>query len=455
MSKGCAKAMPDEQTAVVITGSVNSGHSAVLGALLGQSWPIAEAPLGGYVVVSFHPAAVRPAGASRSDPAWALRRIDVGHAHPLLRHLTLIDAPAAGCLSAAGIHVLVDVARRGGAAVFTVRCGDRLTAGESAVLAALVQAGVAVRFALAPDVAGRWRGPGSRGRRIEPPDSDDPAQASLEVYRALVGARVPALAEASWHFVDPAAADAVYLRQALVSWASDEALRRAADSLPPDRGATRVPPGVDARWRTRLDQTHRRAGYAVRHRISLDLAGLHLRCVQHLQRYADPITLLRLLDDELHALSLHADAACDAALTGMLDDVLHAVFTDGVPDRARARLCTAVRNRVAADEIAGALLVTIDGAVVAVPGRAALTALHAYPAAVDVGVLPGTGVALAAECWDPGFPRSLDDVLHYLQRAVDELERALNVEVERRFDAVLRGLRRVVGDAVHAGILAS
>jgi hypothetical protein len=452
LRRACAKAMPDEPTAAVIIGSDRSGRSAVLGALLGHPGPIADPPPGGYVVVRYHPAGTGPSTSPRVGPT---RRIDVTSAHALLRHLVLIDAPATDHLGIAGTQVLVDVAGRGGAAVYTARCGDRLTPGEVTVLTALVHAGVAVFFALAPDTAGRWRGPARRGRRIELPDADDPAQASLDTYRSVVAGLVPALADAPWHPVDPPAADAAYLRRALIGWASDEALRRAADNPPLGGGMIVLPAGAgDSRWRTRLDRVHRDAKYAVRHQIALELAGLHLRCARYVRCNSDPAEVLRLFDDELHALSLHANAAWDRELNRMLDEVLGAVFGDGAPHGARAGLRAAVRDRLAAADIAGALLVTVDGAVVAVPGRAAVSALRAYPAPAGSCVLPETSVALAGDFRDPRAPRTHDEILPYVECVMAALDEALSAEVERRFDAVRRALRRVVGDAVHAGILA-
>jgi hypothetical protein len=447
--------MPDEPTAAVIIGADLSGRSAVLGALLGHAGPIVRPPPGGYAVVRHHPAGPRPQTAPPGALVRPPRRVDVTCAHPLLRHLTLVDAPSADRLGLAGTQVLVDVAGRAGAAVYTARCGDRLTAPEIGVLTALVHAGVAVFFALVPDAAGRWRGPAHRGRRIELPDGDDPAGIAMDAYRTAVARVVPSLTDAPWHPVDPAAADAAYLRQALVDWACDESLRRAADSRPIGGGTLDLPVGARAsRWRVRLDRGHVSAGYAVRHRLSLELAGLHLRCAGYFVRHPRPPDVLRLFDEELHALSLHTDTACEQALTAILDEVLYAVFGPAPPHGARAGLRAAVRSRLAADDGAAAMLVTVDGTVIAVPGRAAVAALRAYPSPVDSCGLPETGLALAGELWDARAARNLDEILPCVERIVTALDGALSTEVERRFNVVRDAMRRVVGDAVRAGILA-
>ena len=449
--------MLDEPIAVVITGTDAGGRSAVLGALLGLDRPVAEGAPGGYVVVR-HRARGRLDGCSSagpcSAPARPPRRFDVALAHPLLRHLTLVDAPAADRLGVAGLRVLVDVAACGGAAVHVLRCGKRLTVADVEVLNALVEAGVAVFLALTPDPAGRWRGPRPRGGRIEVPDCEEPAAAAIDIYRRAVAARVPPLSDAPWHTVDPPAADAAYLRNALVEWADAEALRRAADSLSRSTGTIVVPrSAARSRWRARLDRVYEGAPYAVRHHVGVELAGLHLRCAQHLARTGDPHGLLWLFDTELQALALQTDAVTDQVLTRMLDEVLDALFSTGVPEGARTGLRAAVRGRIVADEVARALLVTPAGGVLAVPGRAVVTALRAYPAEAYPLILPCTAVALAAECWHQPEPREPDGMPLPVERTVSELEVALAQEVQRRFDVARRTLKRVVTEAVHAGML--
>jgi hypothetical protein len=451
--------MPDEPTAVVITGTDAGGRSAVLGALVGLDRPVAATTPCGYVVVRHRtrgPAdGCAPAGPC-SAPARPPRRVDVALAHPLLRHLVLVDAPAADRLGVAGRHVLVDVAACAGAAVHVLRCGDRLTVADVEVLSALVRAGVAVFFALTPDSAGRWRGPRPRGGRIELPDCDDPAAAAIDIYRRAVTTRLPPLGDAPWHTVDPPAADAAYLRQALTDWADAEGLRRAADSLSATPRVIAIP-GTPAgsRWQDRLDEVHHGAAYAVRHHLGVELAGLHLRCAQHLDRTGDPLGLLWLLDTELQALALHTDAVTHQVLTRIVDEVLVALLTDGLPDGARTALCAALRNRIPADEVARALLVTPAGGVLIVPGQAAVTALRAYPAGADQLILPRTGVGLAGECWRLPALQNADEAPLPVERAVSELETVLSEEIERRFRVVRRVLEQVVAGAVHAGILAS
>jgi hypothetical protein len=451
--------MPDQPIAVVITGTDAGGRSAVLGALLGLDRPVADNTPCGYVVVRHHTrgrADGYAAAGPGSAPARPPRRVDVALAHPLLRHLVLVDAPAADRLGVAGRRVLIDVAACGGAAVHVLRCGNRLAVADVEVLSVLVQAGVAVFLALTPDSAGRWRGPRPRGGRIELPDCDDPAAAAIDIYRRAIAARVPPLSDAPWHTVDPPAADAAYLRQALTDWADAEGLRRAADSLSTDPGVIAVPDtAASSRWRARLDRVHHGAAYAVRHQLGVELAGLHLRCAQHLDRSGDPLGLLWLLDTELQALALHTDAVIHQVLTRIVDEVLVVLFTDGVPDGARAALCAALRNRIVADEVARALLVTPAGGVLTVPGQAAVTALRAYPAEADPLILPRTEVALAGECWQPPEPRNADEVPLPVERTISELETALSEEIERRFQVVRRTLKRVVTEAVHAGILTS
>jgi hypothetical protein len=451
--------MSDEPIAVVLAGSDASGRSAVLGSLLGRTGPLLRRPPGSYVVVSYgrgRPIAPMPP-AEPGAPPRPPRRLDVAVADPLLRHLSLIEAPATDHLDVAGTRVLADVAARGGAVIYSLAAGTRLPATEVTALCALVTAGVPMFFALTPDRSGRWPQPPLRGRCPRPPDPDEPEATALEAHRAHVVTAVPALADAAWHAVDPPAADTAVLRRDLLDWARTEGLRRAVDdprcrpeTIPVPRSA------VGSDWRALGDRLFRVAEYQVRHHLAVELAGTHLRCLRRLDGGADSGEMLHLLDAEMHAVALRVDAESEQILALLIEEILAVVLGRRPPPDAWRTVAAAVRRQLSVTELIRALLVTADCSVVTVPGAAAVTALQACHRPEYGEVLPATALGLAAECWAVVRPGGADDAKasrSRLQRMLGEVERVLSAEVGLRFAAVHAGVRGVVADAIHAGNL--
>ena len=156
------------------------------------------------------------------------------------------------------------------------------------------------------------------GLDIVAPDirADDPAAGAVEAHRLAIAAAVPALAEAPWFAVDPATTDTAYLRRALVEWAAGEGMSRASDNPPVPPGATRtvrvVADAHESGWAERLEKQARSEAHAVRQRLAIELANIHLRVVQDIVFGTGHAGLPEVLDREVHALSLRAVAECDA-----------------------------------------------------------------------------------------------------------------------------------------------
>jgi hypothetical protein len=275
---------------------------------------------------------------------------------------------------------------------------------------------------------------------------------------------VPALAEAHWFALDPATGDTAYLRRALVDWAAAEGLRRAGGNPPVAPGATRtvrvVRDAHESGWEDRLERQVRNAAHRIRQHLALELANIHLRCVQEIVFGAGCAGLPEALDREVHALSLRAVAECDAAVARVLDETSTRVFGEPPDEGVRRRVAAAVREGLpdhpAGRDLDRVLLVTSTGGVATVTGPGAVGALPAYLGATGTAVLPPFGVGLSGGCYqlwrnpgnaDPAKARS------WLQRALREIELELGRELARRFEAVQLALRVVVADAVDHGIL--
>jgi hypothetical protein len=483
----------DEPTAVLVAGAAVSGRSAVVGALVGSTGPLVDLPAGTYLVIGHgrggDPSAYVPgfrqaqpyradAPASGAAEARPPRRVEMTLSDPLLRHFAIVESPDAGALGVAGTRILLDVAERGGGLVYVAASDQRLSDAELDLLAEVAERKVAVFFALTPGRRERVAGdrgsvpagsvpagsvPGAASGGDPAPISDaNPVAAAIGAHRAEVLARAPGLADAPWFAVDPAAGDTAYLRRALVEWAGVEGLRRAGSTQPvrPGRRAVRAAAaGTESGWQELLDRLTRTSAHTVGQRLAIELANIHLRCVQEILFGTGPAGMPAALDRELHALSLSATAECDAAVTRVVDAVLSRVLEEEPDPGVRRRVLTAVRQCLAEDPAADldrVLLVTSTGGVAAVVADGALVALPAYHSAGDRAVLPPVGVALSGGCYlhwrgsangDPNRARS------WLQRSIRSVEVDLVREVTRRCAAVRAALAAVVAETVDHGIL--
>ncbi|MGW0435442.1 hypothetical protein ACWDV4_23240 [Micromonospora sp. NPDC003197] len=465
----------DEPLGVVAIGPAGSGRTEVLGALLDIAPASLRVPSDSFLVVQHGPAAdgvaylpdhpepypyrAEPVGAG-PPIARPPRRVEMTLPDRLLRYFAVVDTPDTGTLGPAGARVLLDAVSRAGAALFVISTEQTLSAAELALLTALAAYDVAVFFVVTPSAeADDCADPGDEPYL-------DQVSVALDAHRATLLAAVPALATAQWFAIDPATRDTVPLRWALVDWASAEGLRRASGNPP-------VVPGTNRAVRVRsdltvsdladlLDRQVRTWAPRIRQHLALEVANIHLRCVQELLFATGCAGLSATLDREVQGLSLYAAVECDTGVDQILDEVITRVFGAPVEDDVRRRLVAAVRlelvNHRTGRDLDRVLLVTAAGRVTSSTGSGAVGALLAYPGAAGAAVLPPIGVALAGDCYQhwrspdnatPAIARS------WLQRVLREVELEVSREVNRRFEALRAVLVTVLTETVtHATLLA-
>lgn len=450
---------PLEPLAVVAAGPSDADRRAVLAALLDNAPPL-WVPRGSFL--GLHYAQVRTGAAYvpglrsarefRCEPVGAgpalarpPRRVELTLPDPLLRHFSIVDAPETGSLGAAGVRVVRDAVRRGGALLFVVPSGRSFAPTELSLLAE-VAGEAAVFCVVTPGADGDWH-PNALGAQQE----------------ALASA-LPELTGVPWFTLDPRTADTAYLRRALVDWASTEGLRRASEVPPVVPGATRtvrVAAGArDSDWADKLDRQVRAAAHRLRRQIALEMATIHLRCVRELVSGTGCAGLPGGLDREVEALSLDVVAECDAGVDRILGDALTLVFgeppDEGVRRRAAAAVGWGLADLPHARDLDRVLLVTADGTVETLPGLGAVAGLAAYPGGAAGAILPPLGVGLAGGCYQYWRNPAHADVTRarsWLQRAVREVEVELCREVTRRFTAIRDSLHGVLAEAVEHGTL--
>ncbi|WP_422771188.1 hypothetical protein ACN28C_31890 [Plantactinospora sp. WMMC1484] len=469
---------PDEPLAVVTVGPSARDRRAVLAGLLGVAAPSLRVPDGSFLVIDYAPTAggaayvpgLRSGREFRSVPVGAgpalarpPRRVELTLPHPLLRHFCLVDAPDTGTLGMAGVRVVRDAVRRGGALLYVLPDDQPVAAADLDLLAEV--AGEAAIFLVGTPGAG-GSPVGNRPAELDPAELDrpgwepnvlpsacgdlpsvcgdlpsvcgdlpsvcgdlppacgDPASGYgdlapacgenrevsvgwVEDRRATLVAAVPGLAGVRWIDLDPAAADTAYLRQAMKDWAGTEGLRRASLSPPVAPGATRTVPVAPAAhaadWAERLDRRARGLAHRLRRDVALEMANIHLRCVREVVSGAGVPSLPALLDREVEALSLEVVAACDAGVDKILVESL-ALVLGGAPDEGvRLRAAAAVGWGLADDRRARdfdrVLLIRETGEVETVYGLGAVGALAAYPGGSGGSILPPLGVGLSGGCY--------------------------------------------------------
>lgn len=478
------ESIPDEPLAVIAVGPSSADRRAVLEGLLGPAAPPLRAPAGSFMVIDYAPAVtgaayvpgLRSAEHYRTEPIGAgpalgrpPRRVELTVPNPLLRHFTLVDAPDTGTLGVAGIRVVRDAVRRGGALLLVLPADQPVTATELDLLTGVADE-AAVFLVGTPGADGTWPSDEARGWSPEegwpgrPTAPDGTATGQVGAGRAALVGAVPGLAGVRWLDLDPAAADTAYLRGALVDWASTEGLRRASLAPPIVPGATRtvpvVPEAHTSDWADGLDRQVRTSTHRLRQEIALEVANSHLRCVQQIVSGTGLTALPGFLDREVEALSLDMVAACDAGVDRILGETLTLVLGPAPDEGVRLRVAAAVgwglANDPAARDLDRVLLVRETGQVEAVPGLGAVAGLAAYPGGSGGVILPPFGVGLSGGCYQYwGNPARTDPVRarSWLRRALREVEVELSREVSRRFTAIGRSLAGVLTEAVRYGSL--
>ncbi|GIF73232.1 hypothetical protein [Asanoa siamensis] len=483
--------IPDEPLAVVALGARGSGRSDVIAALVGAVGRLLDVPKASYLVVNHghgkdvcsylpgarkaHPFRSLSAPADESAAARPPRRIELSLPDPLLRHFALVDAPDTEDLGVAGGRVLHDAVQRGGAVMYVLSAGQLPGRFELDILGEVAQTNAAVFFVVTPRADGTWYAPATAlsasdvdlldlGEIAPGLGDNDPAAGAVEAQRLAIATAIPALAEVPWFAVDPAAGDTAFLRRALIEWAADEGMRRASDNppVPPNAMRTvRVAEGVhESDWAERLEAAARAETHLVRQRLAIELANIHLRCVQEIVFGAGPSGLPEVLDREMHALSLKAVAECDDAVDRLLTTAATQVLGAPPDEGVRRRVAAGVRRGLADDRAARdldkVLLITSTAGVATVAGGGAVAGLAAYPVEPGRTILPSLGVGLAGGCygqWRNAGPSDTNRARSWAQRSIRGVELELLREVSRRLDATHRALSGVLAEAVDHGIL--
>ena len=392
-----------------------------------------------------------PERSSVKGPIRPARRVEIAHPSALLKRVALIDTPGRGGLDPATAEIVLDAAGGGLGLLFVVDAGAPLARADLDLLGAAAGRVERIAFVLT---------------RI---DQHDEWPEMLAANRALLASRGPRLATAPWFPVslDPEGVFGVAeLRHQLESWADEQA---AAATRAGIVAAATVSTTGDA-WQEALDREIRARRLAAIEHISIELATIHVRCVQELGSGKGCPELPRVLDRELHALSVRASRQLHTDTREVMGAVFGSLL-DVAPDEAvLARIAAAARRAVdsARDddrERDRALLVTTTSGVASLTGAAALDSLSAVGAAGDDAgqVLSPVGIGLNAgsyAMWQPkhapgGPPKLPDkkDCRRWLQHALREVEVELGHELSERYAELRQALAIIAGDAVDHGVL--
>ncbi len=396
----------------------------------------------------------------RGGPGRPPRRIDVLHPADLLRRVNLVDTPGVGGFDQAYIEIVLDALDDGAGLLFVADASTALQAAELDFLSEVEQREVPVSFALTKiDAHPEW-------------------PAVLSANLKLVHDHAPGLAAASWYALStlpdrdtapPAVVEEAALGLAGIGVA---ALRRGLAEPPPSElpmgEAPSVRPGpaqrvsaaaTDTRWSEVLDRELRSRSVAVGQRLAIDLATIHVRCVQETSGETGCARLPHVFDRELHALSVRTTNAIEVAATEIMR-LVFAEILDGEPGAAAlARIRRATRRAIedadSAPEWDRVLLVTATSGIAVTAGRGAVASLAAIrPRPLDEALLPPVGIGLSAGCyaaWRGGGDRK--QCRSWLQQAIHVLEGGLERECTARFDHLRDALSVVAADTIDHGVL--
>ncbi|GAA3450369.1 GTPase domain-containing protein [Dactylosporangium matsuzakiense] len=463
-----AAPQPPLRSCAVVAGAARSGKTALVNALIrrpaepmeaGDAWLVfrhGDRPEAWAYVPGHREPRPFPERSSVKGPVRPARRIEVTHPSPLLKRVTLIDTPGSGGLDAVSAEISLDAAADGLGLLFVVDAAAPLGRADLDLLGAAADRLQRIAFVLT---------------RI---DQHDEWPEVLAANRALLAALGPRLATAPWFPVSLAPASVfgvAELRHQLEAWAEEQGAADEEAAARTGGVAAATVSAVGDGWQEHLEREIRTRRLAAIERVSIDLATIHVRCVQELGSGKGCPELPRVLDRQLHALSVRSTRQLDADTR----DVIGAVFgelLDTPPDAAvLARIAGAARRAVDAARDEGrerdrALLVTTTSGVAALTGAGALDSLSATGAAEpgDAGrVVSPLGIGLNAgsyAMWQarhaPGGPPKLPDkkdCRRWLQHALREIEVELGHELSERYAELRQALSIIAGDAVDHGVL--
>ncbi|MEU7869510.1 hypothetical protein [Dactylosporangium sp. NPDC049140] len=454
---------PSHRYCAIVAGTAGSGKTALINALIrrgaepleaGDAWVVfrhGERPEAWAFVPGHREPRPFPDLSTIKGPVRPARRIEVAHPSPLLKRVALIDTPGRGDLDPATAEISLDAAADGLGLLFVVDAAAPLGRADLDLLTAAAERLERIAFVLT---------------RI---DQHDEWPEMLAANRALLAPRGPRLATAPWFPVslDPASTFGVAeLRHQLEAWADE---RAAAGARAGGVAAATVSATGDA-WQEHLEREIRTRRLAAIERVSIDLATIHVRCVQELGSGKGCPELPRVLDRQLHALSVRSTRQLHTDTREVIGAVFGALLDTPPDEFVLARIAGAARrandgNRDDGPERDRALLVTTTSGVAALTGTGALDSLSATGAAGDdpVRVLSALGIGLNAgsyAMWQPrhapgGPPKLPDkkDCRRWLQHALREIEVELGHELSERYAELRQTLSIIAGDAVDHGVL--
>jgi hypothetical protein len=489
-----ASTPPLLQPFVVIAGAPHAGKSSLINALIDEpdgapvdtvastsAWLVFRhgSPISARAFVPGH-REPRPIGldglrvgdtaaAGRGGQSRPPRRIEITHPADLLARVALVDTPGVGDLDAATAEVVLDAVERAGGLVFVVDAAAPL---RRAQLDLLAKVGVTQRVVFV----------------VTKTDQHDDWSQVLASNRALVAERAPHLAQADWLPLDVRRGEGIAgLRELLAGWAdplpvppdADPAALGGAPSAPGAPGAPRsAGPAAstavtvstsDDRWEQLLDREIRNRRVAAAQRVSIDLATIHVRCVQELGTGQGCPELPYVLDRELHALSVVASRQLELDTAEIIERVFGQLLDHPPTAAVLARITSAARRTV--DSLYGddyvrdrVLLLTTTSAVATLTGTAAADSLSALgrPEPAE-RVLPVIGVGLNASCYQMWQPKPMAEPAHrgvekkdcrrWLQQALRVIEVEVARELGHRYSDLQQALAIIGADAVDHGVL--
>ena len=459
---------PLTQPYVVVAGAPRAGKSSVVNALIGAPGcaPVDAAATASWLVFrhgeragarAFVPGhrEARPialdglrsgdtAAAGRGGQSRPPRRIEVTYPADLLTDVALVDTPGVGDLDAATAEIVLDATERAAGLVFVVDAGEPLRRAQLEFLAAAGPQRVV--FVLTKiDQHDDWR----------------------EVQKANQAVLPDELAEAPWFaLAGPTGARVDELRQLLAGWAGETPL-----APPPPLGgitAATVSSGENS-WHALLEREIRNRRVALSQRVSIELATIHVRCVQELGSGRGCPELPYLLDRSLHALSVGVSRQLEIDTAAVIERVFTALLDQPPCPSVLSRINGTARRTV--DTLRGddqerdrALLLTTTSAVATLTGSAGVDSLSAVglPEPAD-RVLSAVSVGLTTSCYLMWQPKASDgaggkgsqktECRRWLQRSLRVVEGELEREVAQRYDDLQQALAIIAADAVDHGVL--